>query len=379
MILNLIYVVSHPIQYQAPLLKLIASDPEIELFVIFESDYTSNNYFDEGFNRKIEWDVNLKDGYSFCLAENKKVIFAKIRDCDALWVHGWDSRFRRNLLKSAKQKNIPVLMRGENTLLAMPDGWGLKGFLKRKYLKMIFENCDAFLCIGKENKEFYRQHGVAEEKLFSMPYTVDNDFFRSHALLASKNKQSFRDSLGLASGHPIVLFVGKLTARKNPNILFDAFLELDHGKLKNPYLLYVGDGIMRAELENTGGELRDRIRFLGFKNQTELPAYYDLADVFVLPSEREPWGLVVNEAMNCSTAVIATQECGVSADLIDSSCGYVVPSGDKDALSEALTNCLEDSERCVAMGKKAKMKMTEWGLVDSISGLKDAIFFLKRD
>ena len=65
---------------------------------------------------------------------------------------------------------------------------------------------------------------------------------------------------------------------------------------------------MRTKLEAKECAFGDRIRFIGFKNQTELPAYYELADIFVLPSEREPWGLAVNEAMNCGTAVIATKE-----------------------------------------------------------------------
>ena len=375
---RLLYVVSHPIQYQAALLRLIANEPDIELFVVFENYQGMGTFYDPGFHRNIKWDVPLIDGFDHCLSTDKEFIFNQLSTSDILWVHGWDSSFKRCMLKLAKKNGIRILLRGENTQKAMPDGRGIKGFIKRQYLKHIFNYCDGFLCIGQDNKDYYKDHGVDDKKLFSMPYTVDNDFFQQYADVASGNRASFRNKIGLIKNRPVILFSGKLQRRKNPDLLLEAFLELDHERLNNPYLLYVGDGEMMNELKSRRNIFEDRIKFLGFQNQTEIPAYYDLADVFVLPAEREPWGLAVNEAMNCRTAVIVSDQCGVAIDLIDPSCGYVVDAGNQEALRIAVTNCLQDRERFVEMGEKARKKISDWGLSESLEGLKGAITHLTQ-
>ncbi|MDP6175791.1 MAG: hypothetical protein QGF09_16640 [Rhodospirillales bacterium] len=140
---KLLYLVSHPIQYQAPLLRRIAEDPEIDLRVIFESDFSKDAYHDQGFGTQIAWDVPLLKGYESSLLVAVDLA-SELENCDALWVHGWQSKTMRRAIPLAKKKNKPVLMRGENWDGAMPDGWGLRGWLKRLYLKRIFGNCAGF-------------------------------------------------------------------------------------------------------------------------------------------------------------------------------------------------------------------------------------------
>ncbi len=374
--IKLLYIVSHPIQYQAPLLRYIGKDPEIDLFVIFEKTFKDQKFFDKGFSVPIQWDVDLTTGYNFCSLDEMDKVNEKVLNADIVWIHGWDSRFKRKTLRFAKRHKIPVLMRGENTQKSMPDGWGIKGLLKRLYLKKIFDNCDGFLCIGSENKDYYLKHGVLKEKLFFMPYTVDNNFFQERAAAASKRRRALRKELNLEPKSPIVLFAGKLQKRKNPDLLISAFIELDHQKLNHPYLIFVGDGAMRSKLETMNKFKDGKIKFMGFKNQSDIPAFYDLADVFVLPSEREPWGLAINEAMNCSTVVIASDQCGAAADILDEKCGYVIPLQKKEALVSALTCCLSDPSANARLGEEARKKIANWGLPESVTGLKDAIKFL---
>ena len=138
--IKLLYIVSHPIQYQAPLLRYIGKDPEIDLFVIFEKTFKDQKFFDKGFSVPIQWDVDLTTGYNFCSLDEMDKVNEKVLNADIVWIHGWDSRFKRKTLRFAKRHKIPVLMRGENTQKSMPDGWGIKGLLKRLYLKKIFDN-----------------------------------------------------------------------------------------------------------------------------------------------------------------------------------------------------------------------------------------------
>jgi glycosyltransferase involved in cell wall biosynthesis len=369
---RLCYLVSHPIQYQAPLLRRIADDPEIQLTVLFETLETAAGYHDEGFGRDVVWDVPLTEGYPHQLVSGIDDMRSQLAETDVLWVHGWDSRLRRKALALAARIDVPVLMRGENTLAAMPDGAGLRGMAKRHYLKVIFKHCAGFLCIGSQNRRYYEEHGVADDRLFSMPYAVDNDFFIERGQTASVRRKDFRRELNLQPDRPVVLFAGKLQQRKHPMALLQAWRNLDAQSAGHPYLLFVGDGEERAALEASIGD-DEGVRVLGFRNQTELPAFYDLADIFVLPSEREPWGLSVNEAMACGTAIIASDQCGCAADLVDDSCGAVVAAGDSQALAEALQTLLGDAERLATMGEAARKRIASCSYNEDVTGLKAAI------
>jgi len=366
---RLCYLVSHPIQYQAPLLRRIAADPEIELTVLFETLATASAYMDEGFGRQVQWDVPLTEGYAHRQVAGEADLRRQLAESDALWLHGWDSALKRRALALAAEAGVPALMRGENTLAAMPDGAGLRGMVKRHYLKKIFRDCAGFLCIGTENRAYYARFGIRSERLHDMPYAIDNAFFAARAAEAAGRRNDFRAELGLDAGRPVVLFAGKLQSRKHPLTLLQAWLGLDEAR---PYLLFVGDGEEMPALRRAA-EGEEAVRMLGFRNQTELPAFYDLADVFVLASEREPWGLAINEAMASGTAVIASDQCGATADLVNGDTGVVVPAGDAEALGDAMTAMLADAETLAAMGRAARERIGSWDFEADVTGLKAAL------
>lgn len=371
--MRVLYLVSHPIQYQAPLLRLIAAEPDIELKVLFERLPNDGPCYDHGFQADVQWDVPTTEGYNHFEVGSVSHVETKLRSADIVWVHGWDSALKRRALKSARRAGVPVLMRGENTLQAMPDGAGLRGMVKRAYLNRIFRHIGGFLCIGAENRRYYEAHGVEAARLFSMPYAVDNDFFQVRAQEAAGRREAFRAELGLDAGPPVILFAGKLHRRKHPRTLLEAFARIDPESSGRPYLVFVGDGEERAAVKAAIKADGSRVRFMGFRNQTEMPAFYDLADVFVLAGEQEPWGLAVNEAMNGSCAIVVSEACGCAADLIDPSCGRVVAPADADALAEALDNILSLPGRARAMGEAALDRISQWGFAEDLEGLRQAL------
>jgi glycosyltransferase involved in cell wall biosynthesis len=130
---------------------------------------------------------------------------------------------------------------------------------------------------------------------------------------------------------------------------------------------------VRHSLERQAGGNLD-IRFLGFRNQTELPRFFDLCDVFVLPSRHEPWGLVVNEAMNARRAVVVSDDVGCHEDLVrEGETGAIFPVGDIRALAEALERVL------CAPGVRARMGIAARGRIDyfsferDVAGLRQAL------
>jgi glycosyltransferase involved in cell wall biosynthesis len=210
-----------------------------------------------------------------------------------------------------------------------------------------------------------------------VPYAVDNAFFRAETAASASTREELRTSLGLAKGRPIILYASKMIERKRPSDLLEAYVRLSpSGKTEpHPYLLFVGDGEMREALERRASRLCwSSIKFLGFKNQTELPSYYDLCDVFVLPSVREPWGLVVNEVMNAGRAVIVSDQVGCGPDLVKNGRnGCIFEAGSTDSLHNALCNVLNAAERCRAMGRESLKVIDQWSFESDVAGLKAAL------
>lgn len=390
--LRLAYFVSHPIQYQAPLLRLIAAEPDIELKVFFYSDFSVKAYQDLGFGRQVEWDVPLTDGYDHqflnCWGSKqwKSILQQPIAtditkqlkqgQFDAVWVHGWLWIGSLQAILAAHKLGIPVLIRGEANGL-QEQTQPLKRLAKEAFLNWVFEKITGFLYVGKLNYQFYQRYGISDEQLFPMPYTVDNDYFQKLTMQARMHREELRQSLDLEPGRPIILYAAKLIPVKRPQDLLAAYrlLSPDGVREPEPYLLFVGDGALRSQLEAeakaTGWQ---SIRFLGFRNQSEIPSMYDLSDVFVLPSSFEPWGLAVNEAMNAGKAVVVSDRVGSAADLVvQGQNGRTFPVGDVVALADAMRWAIANAQ---SAGQMSSKRIQTWSFQENIQGLKRALDYL---
>jgi glycosyltransferase involved in cell wall biosynthesis len=214
--------------------------------------------------------------------------------------------------------------------------------------------------------------------MFRMPYAVDNDLFRRQSLEAASRRGELLAELKMEAGRPVILFASKLQYRKHADHLVEAYKRLIARSGVRPYLVIVGDGEARAELERTAAGLDD-VRFCGFRNQSELPRFFDLATVFVLPARHEPWGLIVNEVMNAAKPVIVTDDVGAAPDLITNGVeGYVYPVGDVAALTDALHRVLDVPGAAERMGANALRRIQGWGFEENIVGLRQALAAVTR-
>jgi glycosyltransferase involved in cell wall biosynthesis len=213
------------------------------------------------------------------------------------------------------------------------------------------------------------------------PYCVDNDYFRGLAQAAAHHREEFRRELGLLQGRPVILYASKFERRKRAIDLVVAYKKLisEGFRRSKPYLLLIGDGEMRSQLEAETRLMRDDVRFLGFRNQSELPAFYDLCDVFVLPSEFEPWGLVINEVMNAGRAVIVSDHVGAGVDLVlNGKNGYVFPVADVNKLATALEQVLNTPETTTSMGRASAAIIADWNFERDLQGLREAVEDIMR-
>lgn len=390
---RLAYIVTHPIQYQAPLLKYLAQSGAIDLQVYFLSDFSLHDHYEPAFNRTFKWDSALTDGYPWEVLPRKFMgpsmplrrwlplagLRRRLRagNFDALWVHGWAHIGLCQAIEAAAANRIPVLFRGESSLTAHREN-DLRSRARRLfYQNWLLPRVAGFLTIGTRNREFYQHHGVDESQLFDMPYAVDNVLFQRRCAQARPQREALRAELGLAPGRPVILFAGKLINVKAPQELLAA-LTLARKNLPQdaaaPYLLFAGDGPLRSTLEAAARPLGDAVRFVGFRNQSELPALYDLCDLFVLPSRFEPWGLVVNEAMNAARPIVVSDRVGAAADLVaDGENGFVYSSGDVAALAAVLTRLVESANLRNKMGAASLARISKWNFAADRNGLLAAL------
>ena len=393
---KLAYLVSHPIQYQAPLLRRIAQEPDIDLTVLFASDFSVRGYKDQGFGGvDVKWDVPLLEGYRHDFLPSLRDkgaagiatqfnygILKRLRGgkgepgFDALWVHGYATVNALHGILAARSLGIPVLLRAESWLKDRERS-GPKLAAKRLFFKSLSHLVDGVLPIGTLNSEYWRYYFGGDFPQFLMPYAVDNDYFQRRSHEARQQREKFQQELSLDPSRPVILFASKLQTRKRCGDLVEAYLRLSPGPgiEPHPYLVIVGDGEERAALERQAAESGCAgIRFCGFRNQSELPGFFDIATIFVLPSRHEPWGLIVNEVMNASRAVIVSDDVGSQPDLItDGVEGCVFPAGDVAALTAALQRALATPETAVRMGQLGLERIRTWNYDADIRGLRQAL------
>lgn len=343
---RLVVTASHPIPYQAPLFADLARRSELELLVLFGDDYGKRPRSSQWGVRDFVWQGEVTEGYphvflanwarepnpsTFAGKLNPGLIPAVLRfRPDALLLSGYASLYHLQSLAAGALSGAKVLYFSDSSRLPSSD-W--RGKLKHAVISRLYRRIDAFLVIGRRNREHYLAHGVTEEKLYSFPYSVGNARFRRQADTLRGRRTELRSSFGVPDGMTCVVYMGRLSPEKN-------VAELIRGveSVPDTFLLMVGSGPEQRELEALAAQrLPGRHRFAGFLNQDRLGEAYTAADVMALPSSYEPWGLVCNEAMNFGLPLVVSDRVGAAPDLVVSGeTGFTYPLGDHAALSRAL-------------------------------------------
>ncbi len=383
---------SHPVQYFAPLFKHISSNPSIDLTVYYISDLSVREFYDPGFATNLKWDVPLLDGYRYVFlpragAGNQLSFWSPwcrglLRNLragrfEALWLMGWGYLTYLRALAIARILGIKVLMWSDSHA-GGPGTYSARNLRAKRFIfPLLFSCVDGFLAGCAANREWYRSYGVPSERIFFTPYTVDNEFFQKGVQEARCRREQFRRELKLEAGRPVILYASKFLVRKRADDLIEAYARLSPDGEREPrsYLLLVGDGEQRPLLEARARELGwPSIKFLGFKNQSELPALFDLCDVFVLVPEREGLATVIAEVMNAGKPVIISDTVGLAGDLVgEGENGFIVPPRSPALLADRLKMVLDNPGLAATMGEKSLQRITGWNFEASQRGILRAL------
>ncbi len=376
---------SHPIQYYAPIFRELAR--RCDLVVHFAYQQTPAGQAAAGYGIEFEWDVDLLGGYEHRFLRNRSIRpgttgflgcdtpeiseVVATGGYDAFLVTGWNLKSYWQATIACRRWRVPLMVRGDSQLETSRNA--AKRGLKRLIYPSLLNWFDACLYVGKRSRAYFRHFGVEEARLFFAPHCVDNDQF---GRVGTKTAgQAWRRANGIAQDKRTALFVGRLVEEKRPLDFLRGVAQHPNGS-DRVVALVVGSGPLGGALERAAKELGVDARFLGFRNQSELPAIYAAADTLCLPSSSETWGVVVNEAMACGTPAVVSSSCGCGPDLIESGAsGYIYPTGDTAHMGDAIVRAIR-LKRSKEIEQVLARKLATYSVDQCVAGILEAATFL---
>ena len=386
--LRVLLIASHPVQYSSPVFRQMAEDPRFDIKVAYCCMHGAESQLDPGFGIEVKWDTPLLEGYPWELVPNRSPVprmgsflglfnpgmwrLISEGNFDAIVLYtGYICATFWVALVAAKWNHVPVLFGTDAHELAPRDNKNWKLWVKRLLWPRLFRLADVVLAPSSGTVALMRSLGISEDRVALTPYCVNNEWWIEQS--AKVDRRAVRERWNVPDDSIVVLYCAKLQPWKRPQDLLQAFAQIAD---QDAYLVFAGDGPLRMALETEARSLGidDKVRFLGFVNQSGLPETYTVSDVFVLPSEHEPFGVVVNEAMLCRCPAIVSDRVGAGFDLVrEGETGFVFHACDVAGLAEVLLRAMSDRQRLREMGEESLRRMAHWSSADNIAGFVMAI------
>jgi glycosyltransferase involved in cell wall biosynthesis len=351
----LVVIETHPIQYRAPVYRALRQKCGIPVTVIYGSDFSVAGYYDQEFRTRFAWDTDLLSGYAHLFLSrvadgggasyetvSARGLAAAIRSLDpgVVLLPGYSPRFHQWAWLHAWRSRCPILFRGE-TADRPQSSDAVHLALRGRFLRTLYRKCSKLLYIGQRSRDHFSRYGCPDEKLLFSPYCVDVTPFQTDENSRLNMRSPARAELGIAEDDVVILFSGKISARKGPDLLVEAVRLLPPEERSRTTIVFLGDGDLKPALEAAAGLVPPvNVRFPGFRNQKEISRYFHAADLFVLPSRcLETWGLVINEALQHGLPCVVSDAVGCCPDLIVSGVtGEVFAAGSALSLAASLQN-----------------------------------------
>lgn len=393
---RVVILASHVIQYSSPLFRRMAQDPRLDLQIVYCTLQGATSSIDPEFGVEVKWDTSVLDGYPWVHIPNRSLApglgrffglynpgvwdFIRKNRFDVVILPGYFYFTAWIAIAAAKWTGTPIIFVTDSHSLR---SWNAQSPLKLRFKKWlvrrIFSMGNAIMVSSTGGVEYLKSLGFSSDRIFLVPTAVDNEWWTSQS--ARVDRAAVRAQWKIPQDATVAVFCAKLQQWKGPLDLLEAFAEAG---VPNSYLVYAGDGPEKGNLERRSAELglADRVKFLGFVNQSQLPATYVGSDFLVLPSLFEPFGLVVNEAMLCGLPAVVSDRVGAKFDLVRSDeNGCVFPAGNVHALAGIMRQMLSDSGKRASMSAAARRRMETWSpkeYADSVARAVNSISTDKR-
>ncbi|HEX5357303.1 MAG TPA: glycosyltransferase family 4 protein [Aquabacterium sp.] len=360
---NKVYIFdSHPVQYKAPVYQAMARMAPGTFEVIYATDASvRSGHVDREFGQAVAWDTPLLQGYDFRILNTEHGV--PLSGPRSLTGRGVWSLMRRDKPKavlltqayyrfdhaaylSALCLRVPILIRQE-TQDAMQAGTRgrLKAAARHLAYRAMYAPVKHAFSFGHLNREHLRRHGFSDRQLSTAHFSVVDAVSHMSTAEKQRRREALRARLGLAPDTVVIGFFGKLIDIKNPGLIMDAVAQMPRAAQQKLHLMWVGAGRLQSSLAAQALRLQTSSgtasTFCGFVNQSGLPDYYLACDVVVLPSRREAWGLVINEALHAGCAVVMSDTVGCKYEFGHWDRARVFPEGSAASLAHALASVMD--------------------------------------
>ena len=268
--------------------------------------------------------------------------YLRTHDVRAVVCSGYRYSSYLRVMKYCFRHRVSLFVRNDSNIKSDQRLSRLKALLKRRVYAWWMPWVDGIMSMGEYGDEFFLKYGADPRRIYRVPCTPDYD---RYARIDPQHLSRFRQKHGLRDDRRYIIYCGRLVPAKRVDMLVDAFVAIA-GERPEWGLLIVGDGRLRSELaERVPDPLRKRVLWTGFLEGSELLAAYHAADILVLPSDFEPWALVVQEATAAGLAVVASDVVGAAHEIIkDRVSGRIFPAGVLSALTKAILDVSDKSE-----------------------------------
>lgn len=360
--------------YRIPVFNALAENERIDLHVAFlaETDAALRKW--HVYKNEIRFSYEVLPSWRLRSGRHKLLLNWGLQSClkkfapEAIICGGYNYFASWEALAWTRRHPTELVLWSESNRYDARRGFAWVDGLKSRFLA----RCARFVVPGKSSKEYLQLLGSAPQDIVTAPNAVDNDWFRSHAAAIRDRASEFRAKFQLPSRY--LLFVGRLVAEKGIFDLLRAYAKLESAVRSHVGLVFVGDGPSLSELERQARSINPgMICFPGFAHREDLAGFYALAEVLILPTHSDPWGLVVNEGMACGLPVIVSSVAGCAADLVENGWnGSVVPPGDWNKLSIAIDFLLRNAELRQQMSLRSLDRIRNYSPEACAQGLAEA-------
>ncbi|MEH2450383.1 glycosyltransferase family 4 protein [Nostoc sp.] len=333
MLIKLAILLTHPVQYFAPVFRELAQQPNLQLKVFFGCNHGVIPREDPNFGVVFQWDCQPTAGFeheflSHNYLEDLKGLtgirlvakaFTAINryQPDAVLIFAYSPTFITATTLLLCLAGHKLMLRADTTDEALSRSY-IKDKIRQLFLSFYYRQFTHFFPIGTDSINHYLRMGVDKSRMTLAHYAIDTEFFQKQVNFWLPQRETLRANTGIGEQDHVLIYCGKMFPPKNPLIIPDALENLSPVEKEKIWFLAVGDGELREEFERRiKVQLGEKAIFVGFKNQSELGQYYAMADTLILPSRSgETWGLVVNEALQFGLRLSVSNKVGCAKELI---------------------------------------------------------------
>lgn len=260
----------------------------------------------------------------------------------AVIVNGYGNAALRRVIAYCHRSQLPVFLRSDSNIKGDTTRSGPRLWLKRQVLGRIVRRCTGFMPMGRFGQAYFQKYGADPAQCFRVPYEPD---YESYVRVDAMDLERFRRDRGLSADRKYLIYSGRLVAVKRLDLLIAAFVQLADQRAGWD-LLIAGEGPLGESLvRRVPTPLKERVHWLGLCDADQMRLAYHAADVLVLPSDDEPWGLVVNEAMASGLVVVASDVVGSAHEMVeDHVSGRLFNAGDLTGLTESLRDVTDPAQ-----------------------------------